>query len=549
MIPPGMSTPTRGPRAGGRLALALFAVALAAPGAACTDGGGGDTGDDDTPMPPEPSSTPIRRLNRVELINTFRDLLGPAYLGDLDEIGHRLPPDPLVGGLDTIASALGTSATYVEQIGGLIEFVVDDIDLAALAPGATGADALPPIFDGFGRKALRRPLTADERTSYTALYTRLAASQGHEVGLRAVLVRLLLSPDFLYHVALGDDDTGKLTDHEMASRLSYLLWETMPDAELATAADRGELHTPAQVEAQLARLTADARAQQTIARFARAWLQIEGLDTIVKEPRLYPEFPALRASMRESLERFIADVIATGDVATLLTSDQAYVDDALAGFYGVVGPGPGNWAKVPLNPAQRAGIMTQAGFLAVFGKANRSAPILRGVFVLDRLLCAPPDPPPPNGGVIPPDLPSPTTTRDFFTDLTAAPGCASCHDVINPIGFGFEHYDAIGQWRLEEHGFPIDATGHLVLAGTDTSFDGADQLTTALAAADDVRRCVVRRWFRSRFGRAEGPDDAPLWTAMDDAFAGAGSMFRTLPSVLAKTDAFYRPHFQLPSAP
>lgn len=550
--PARMSTSPRSTaaaRPGRLLALGLVAALAAAPAlVACTDTGD-DAGDDDTPMPPEPSTTPLRRLNRVELVNTIRDLLGPAYLGDLDEIGHRLPPDPLVGGLDTIAQALGTSATYVEQIGGLVEFVVEDIDLAQLAPGATGADALPPIFDGFGRRALRRPLSADERQSYTALYTRLAASQGHEVGVRAVLVRLLLSPDFLYHVALGDPATGKLTDHEMAARLSYLLWETMPDATLADAADRGELHTPAQVEAQLARLAADQRAGKTIARFARAWLQLEGLDAIVKDPILYPDFPLLRASMRESLERFVAEMIATGDLATLLTSDEAFVDDKLASFYGVLQPPPGEWARVTLHANERAGIMTQAGFLSVFGKANRSAPILRGVFVLDRLLCAPPDPPPPGGGVIPPELPSPTTTRDFFANLTAAPGCASCHDVINPIGFGFEHYDGMGQWRLEERGFPIDATGHLSLGGADTSFDGAEQLAAALAAAPEVRRCVVRRWFRSRFGRVEGPDDAPLYTAMDDAFASAGGMFRALPSVLAKTDAFYRPHFQLPSAP
>jgi hypothetical protein len=545
-----MSTSTRTLRAGGRLAAGLLAAVLASAGSvACTDAGGGDTGDDDVVTPPEPSLTPLRRLNRVELINTFRDLLGAAYQGDLEDIGHRLPPDPLVGGLDTIAQALGTSATYVEQIGGLVEYVVEDLDLAQVAPATTGADALPVIFDGFGRRALRRPLTADERTSYTALYTQLAASQGHAVGLRAVLVRLLLSPDFLYHVALGEPATGKLTDHEQAARLSYLLWETMPDAELAAAADRGEVHTPAQVEAQLARLAADPRAKVTLQRFARAWLQIEGLDTIAKDARLYPQFDGLRASMRESLDRFIAETIATGDVATLLTSNEAYVDDALAGFYGVIGPGPGQWARVPLSLQPRAGIMTQAGFLSVFGKADRSAPILRGVFVLDRLLCSPPEPPPPGGGVIPPDLPSPTTTRDFFANLTAAPGCASCHDVINPIGFGFEEFDGIGSWRLEERGFPIDATGHLLLGGSETSFDGARELSTALAGSADVRRCLVRRWFRSRFGRIDGPDDAPLVTAMDDAFAGTGGMFRALPSVLAKTDAFYRPHFQIPSAP
>ncbi len=541
-----MSKSTRGARAGWRLTVATLA-ALGAAG--CTSGGGGDgDGDDDGVIPPDPPSTPLRRLNRVELFNTLRDLLGAAYTGDVGELNHRLPPDPLVGGYDTIAQALNTSATYVEEMNGLMEFVVGKIDLAQIAPG-TDASVLPALFDGFGRRALRRPMTADERTSYTMLYQRLAASQGHAVALQAVLQRMLTTPDFLYQVALGDATSGKLTDHEMASRLSYLLWETMPDAALATAADTGALHTTEQVEAQLTRLAADPRAQAMLLRFTRAWLKIDGLDTLAKDPFIYPEFNGLRASMRESFDRFLTDIVATGDVATLLTSDEAYVDDKLAELYGVAGPGPGNWARMPLNSRERGGMMTQAAFLSVFGKANRSAPILRGVFVLDRLLCSPPDPPPPGGGVIPPDLPSLTTTRDFFTDLTAAPGCATCHDIINPIGFGFEHYDAIGRWRIEEHGFPIDATGHANIAGQDVPFDGAMQLTDALAPAPEVRRCLVRHWFRSRFGRIDAADDAPIIDALDGAFAAQDDRFKALPAILAHTDAFYRPHFQIPSAP
>ncbi|HVV88714.1 MAG TPA: DUF1592 domain-containing protein, partial [Kofleriaceae bacterium] len=526
---------------------ALAAGALA--GCTSGGGGGGDADDDSVTPPPAPPSTPIRRLNRIELLNTLEDLIGPAYMGDFDEIGHRLPPDPLVGGLDTISQSLGTSATYVEQIGGLIEFIVGKIDLGMVAPGPMTDAALPALFDSFGRRALRRPLTADERASYTALYDHLAPDQGHTVAIQAVLQRMLLSPDFLYQVALGDAATGKLTDHEMASRLSYLLWETMPDAELDAAADQGALHTPEQVEAQLTRLAADPRAQATIMRFVRAWLELDGLDTIAKDPRFYPEFAGLRPAMIESFDRFLADTVATGDLATLLSSNEAYVDDGLASLYGVAGPGPGMMVRTQLPGNQRAGMMTQAAFLSVFGKADRSAPILRGVFILDRLLCAPPDPPPPGGGVIPPDLPSPTTTRDFFANLTSPPGCQTCHSIINPIGFGFEHYDAIGRWRIEENGYPIDSTGHVAVDGADTPFDGAIQLGDALAHSDTVRRCLVRRWFRSRFGRIDTADDAPIIDDLDGAFAGDSAQLRALPAILAHTDAFYRPHFQLASAP
>lgn len=509
-------------------------------------GGSTANGDDgvDAGVPEVPPSTPMRHLNRVELFNTLKDLLGPAFTGDWNEVLHRLPPDARVGGLDTIAQAIGTSAPYVEQMGAVLEFVVGQTDLAQVAPGAADATALPALFDRLGRRALRRPLTADERTSYTALYDHLAPLQGHEVGVRAVLQRLLQSPDFLYQIGLGDAATGKLTDHEMASRLSYLLWESMPDDALAAAADRGEMHTPAQVEAALARLAADPRAAQMLERFEKAWLQIDRLATIVKNPFAYPEFIRMQPSMQESLDRFLADNVATGDLTELLTSDEAYVDDNLAELYGVASPGA--MARVPLQASQRGGIMTQAAFLSVFGKADRSSPILRGVFVLDRLLCQPPDPPPPGAGVIPPDLPSPTTTRDFFADLTAAPGCATCHDVINPIGFGFEHFDGIGRWRIEERGFTIDATGHATVDGALVSYDGAEQLADTLAHSAQVRRCLVRRWFGSRFGRFDAPLDAPIVDALDGGFAASGTKLRSLATVLARTDAFYRPHFELP---
>ena len=536
-----MSNPTRTFRRSARSCLWLAALLAAGSVGACTDSPVADDGDDGEPMPETPPSTPMRHLNRVELANTLQDLLGAAFTGDWVEVGHRLPQDPRVSGFDTIAQSLGTSATYVEQMGGLLEFVVSQIDLTVVAPGTDGT-VLPALFDGLGRRALRRPMTPEERVSYTALYDHLATAQGHPVAVRSVIQRLLQSPDFLYQVGLGDPaSAGKLTDHEMASRLSYLLWETMPDDALFAAAGRNELHTAAQVEAHLTRMAADPRTVRTLERFQKAWLQVEKLDSIVKDPRLYPEFPMLQASMQESFDRFLADTVATGDLTTLLTSDDAYVDDRLAELYGVASPGA--MARVPLPGAQRGGVMTQAGFLAVFGKAERSAPILRGVFVLDRLLCAPPDPPPPNGGVIPSDFPQATTTRDFFTDITAAPGCQGCHEVINPIGFGFEHYDSIGRWRIEERGFPIDATGHATIDGVVASFDGAEPLTDALAGSAQVRRCLVKRWFGSRFGRFDAPADAAIVDALDGAFAAGGSKLRSLATVLAASDAFYRPHF------
>lgn len=495
------------------------------------------------------ASTVLRRLNRFELGNTVADLLGDAYLGDPDAVDKRLPSDPLVQGFDTIADALGTSSSFVEAAHGLVEVIVDDTDLAVLHP--CDLDAQPSacagsFLDSVGTRALRRPLDADERASYLALFEGLRAEHGNESALAALLVRLMQSPSFLYHLQLGDAETGRLDAYELAARLSYLLWETMPDDALLEAAAAGQLDTPGGVEAEIGRMLDDARSRRTLQRFFELWFRVAALDTISKDPEVYPEFDELRPSMREEFARYLEHVVfeSDGDLAMLLSSEETFVDPALAALYGVEAGGSG-FQKVAM-PEGRAGILSQAAFLSIAGKANRSAPILRGVFVRERLLCAALPPPPPNAGTIPPELESPTTTRDFFTELTAPEDCQSCHALINPVGFGFENFDGIGRWRDEENGYPVDASGVLTAGDVEGPFAGPVELAKRLAESKDVQRCLATQWFRFRFGRLGAADDAPILDSLGAAFVESGGKLRALAGALARSEALYQAHFQLP---
>ena len=530
----------------------VLTVALAACVGEIGDRPEGALGGDPSDVPHGPSgSTVLRRLNRVELTNTFADLLGSAYGGAPDAVAQRLPGDPRVQGFDTIADALTTSTGFVEQAHGLVEAMVTDTDIDALHGCATpGAACVEGFLDDVGLRALRRPLSGEERASYLALFDKVSGTDGSDVAMRAVLTRLLQTPDFLYHVALGDPDTGRLDAFELASRLSYVLWESMPDAELFTAAAGGSLETAEEVEAQIARMLDDPRAKKTIQRFFGLWFRVDALDDTVKDPEVYPGFDELRASMRGEFERYVEHVVFEneGDLEMLLTSRETFVDATLAELYGVTPPAGGGFEKVELDPS-RAGILSQGAFLSIAGKANRSAPILRGIFVRERLLCAPLPPPPPNASAIPPDLPSPTTTRDFFTDLTSPELCNSCHSVINPIGFAFEHFDGIGRYRDAENGYPIDATGALTAGDQAGPVDGAVELAARLAASEDVQRCLATQWFRFRFGRLGGEADAPIVDQLAADFVASGGNLRALAASLARSPALYQAHFELPLEP
>ncbi|MEM7153377.1 MAG: DUF1592 domain-containing protein [Myxococcota bacterium] len=540
------------------------AVVLAAFATACGDDGGtaattegtsttqGDgssgsasadeTGDDGTPSCGEASvgPTPLRRMTRQQYANAVRDLIG------LDIDVSSLDGDEKVGPFDSNFSA-PVSPVQVSQYRMLAESVAQSAveDLDALLPCAPESDGcLEQFVDSFGRRAFRRPLTDAE----VSMYAELGGSDPLEDHARLAIQAMLQSPYFLYHLELslpdpatGPDSVVALGQYELASRLSFFLWDSVPDDVLLDAAAIDELSTPEQLLAQAERMLEDPRAREAVAAFHEQWLGIDELEIITKDPSVYPDYShELRDAMRHETRRFSSSVVLSGDgrLETLLTAPYSYLEGPLYELYGVEPTGASVGEPVELPAGERAGLLTQASFLAVHAHSNQSGPIQRGVTVRANLLCTQPPPPPPDLNVIPPDPDPNATTRELFEQHTADPACSGCHVLIDGIGLGFEGYDGLGAFRTEENGFDVDQSGSLVGTDVDGEFDGVVELAGMLANSQDVRQCVTRQWFRYAFGRIETDEDTCSIESLDEHFEASNHDIRQLLIALVQTDAF-----------
>lgn len=457
------------------------------------------------------------RLTHAQWEATVADLFGwttPVGLA----VGFT--PDPQLGRFDNNIARLGLSGglwrdyqTAAEAIAARV--VADPAALAVAAPPAVASD--PPAFvAGFGLRAFRRPLTPTEVERYAALFASAAARypqhDAFTAGVRLVIEGMLQSPHFLYRTELSDvvvEGGLPLGGFEVAARLSYLLWNTMPDGELLEAAARGELDDAAGVTAQALRLLDDPRAAAQLRRFHYQAFGIAEYADLDKDTAVFPAWRReLGAMMQEETLRFVDDVVASGGgIAELLTSTRAFVNADLARVYGVPGTFGTDYAPVDLDPATRAGLLTRAGFLARNATLRESDPIHRGVFINLNLLCRTIATPP----TLPSDLmPSGTTTRERVTSITGEGTCgAGCHaTMINPVGFAFEHYDAVGSYRTTEHGAPINATDRYLFAdGRAIEFTNAVELSQQLAASPEVHACYASQLLEFILGRDLRPLD------------------------------------------
>jgi hypothetical protein len=321
-----------------------------------------------------------------------------------------------------------------------------------------------------------------------------------------------------------------------------LIWASLPDDTLLNAAENGELSTPDQISSQARRMLADARAQTAMLSFYDQWLGLRMLDTTNKDAAVFPTYDdTLKNSMREETRRFVANVLWQGDgsLTSLFTSNESFVNGPLAALYGVNGPADaGTWTKVALDPAQRAGILTQASMLASFARPDESSPVKRGKWVRVRLLCQDlPDPP----ADIPP-LPAPregTSTRERFAEHTSNPGCSDCHSMIDGIGFGLEQYDGIGRVRTMDRGVAVDTRGEMTKTGDiDEPFSGGAELAALLARSERARDCVATQWLRYSMGREEEKDDTCSLVKARESFKASGGDLRELVIAITQTDAF-----------
>jgi hypothetical protein len=486
-------------------------------------------------------SSSLRRMTREEYNNTVRDLLG-----DDTEPADAFPPDEKKLGVSVagLVSSL-TAEQYQQAAEEIANRALQNLDaLLPCDPQSLGEDACAAKFiTEFGTRAFRRPISDDEQTRLTALYQSSKTQWGFQSAIGLTLRAVLQSPHFLYVVEFGSEGAAGskvlLTPWELATRLSYFLWSSTPDAELLALAESGELRNAAVLEEQARRMLADPKAKDSVRAFHVHWLDLEGIDTISKDPGFYPDFnEALRSSMREETERFVEHaVLEDGRLETLLTANYSFVDSNLASLYGVAAPSSG-WQRVQLPSGKRAGILTHASFLATQAKPNASSPVYRGKFVREALLCQTLPPPPADLVIVPPNPDPNATTKEQFKQHSEDPSCAGCHQLMDPIGFGFENYDGIGAWRSDQNGIAVDSTGEVFeTEDADGPFEGAVELAARLAGSEQVRECVARHWFRFAVKRGE-VDDMDSVNAAKYAFSQSGYDIRELMVAIALTDGF-----------
>ncbi len=496
-----------------------------------------------------PGEAPARRMTRFEYDNTVRDLLG-----DTTAPSSSFPADEVSGIFNNQADTLVVTQLLAEGYMNAAEAVAGHAvkqlgTLVGCDPMTSSEQACGAQFiETFGKRAFRRPLDADGRSLLTGVFTKALATWDYATAIRLVIETALQSPRFVFRVEFGMPNPTsagvvQLDDYEVASRLSYLLWGSLPDPELMAAADAHALSTSEQVSAQATRMLADSKARSVIENFHEQWLGLPKLDTLDKDTSAYPTYtPALKTTWRQETMAFVDDVIlhGDGDLGTLLSAPYTMMNADTAAFYGVKnGPTGSAFQRVDLDPTQRAGLLTQPSLLALNAHVDQTSPVHRGKFVRERLLCEPINPPPPNVKAVPPPVDPNATTRERFSQHSNDDSCSGCHKLMDPIGFGFEGYDAIGQYRTKEGALTIDTSGEVVGSkDADGKFNGAVELADRLATSEEVRACVVTQWFHYGQGRTTTTEDKCTIEALQTTFAAAKYDVKALLIGLTQTDAF-----------
>jgi hypothetical protein len=466
------------------------------------------------------------------MINQGNVLLGASFLNDFYDQAAGADRNLIVDWVE-IEGPIGVAADNPLRA----RIMVCDPD-----PQAPAA-CLRDVATQFGRRAWRRPLTPDEVDALVALPTAaIAAGDDLESATRVMLRAVLVSPNFVFRVESDPDpfttDPHALSDYELASRLSYFLWSSTPDDELLDLADDGMLQDDDTLRAQVQRMLQDEKAEALLDNFAGQWLFIRALDDHVPDYATFPEFDdGLRAAMRTETELYFREFL-FGDetMDKLLTADFTFANDRLAEFYGITGATSAEFTRVSLaGNAQRAGLLTQASLLTVNSFPTRTSPVKRGKWVLEQLLCSPPPPPPPGvEGLTTEEMPT-GSFRERMEAHRANPVCASCHTRMDPIGFGFEHYDGIGKYRDTDQGFDIDASGMLPDM---TTFDGPIELAALLAQDTRLPHCMTQQLFTYALGRGTEMYDDDDLDAITASFVSGGYHFRELIELIVMSDAF-----------
>ncbi|MBC8166997.1 MAG: DUF1592 domain-containing protein [Bryobacteraceae bacterium] len=506
-------------------------------------------------------SAVLRRLTHKQYNNTIRDLLG-----DDSNLAAQFPTEDFVNGFRNQYSSQSVSPLLAEAYSVAAEKLARNAfrsgDSKGLIPckwtSPTDAPCISKFVSQFGAKAFRRPLLATEAGRYRKLF--LAGAQDGKsflAGAQLVVEAMLQSPSFLQRAENGSDST--LRPWETASRLSYFLWNSMPDAALFRAAEAGELKTAAGLEKVARRMLTDERAHAMVNEFLEQWLRFDRLLNSVKDRRAFPVYsPELALAMTEETRHLVSDLVWNNrDFTEFYSAGYSYLSSSLASLYGMSAPAK-DYDRVSLGAStDRGGILGQAVFLALTSKPSDTSPTARGLFVREQFLCQEvPQPPPGVSTNLPPlTKDKPQTNRDRLAVHLTSESCASCHSLIDPIGFGLEKFDAIGKRRdkltltfqSNEHDeekskstkveLDLDTTGD-VAGLKDAKFSSPRELGVILAKSEQCQECVVKQVFRYAMGRREAVSDRPVIKQIFREFRDSGFHFQELMIALVKLTEF-----------
>jgi hypothetical protein len=495
----------------------------------------------------DPGPSVARRLTRTEYERTVRDLVGIDFRGE--EVG--MADDHAGGGFDNLASRLTLSAAQMEKYFTAADVILERVlglpdgkpagggfnrhqagqarkALLFVQPSAKlpARAAARQVVGRFARRAFRRPVRAAEIDRLMRLYDLAEKKKDrHENGVRLLLKAVLVSPHFLLRVeqdraAAGQAAGYPVSDHELAARLSYFLWASMPDDELAKLADQGKLSAPGVLDQQVRRMLADHRARSLTDNFGIPFLQLRKILEARPSQEFFPTFTHnLRYAMWDEAVTFF-DRLRLEDrpVLELLDADYTYVNEELAKHYGLAGVKGNQLRKVALKPAdRRGGLLGMGAVLTMTSHTSRTSPTLRGKWVLDVLLGAPVPPPPPEAGVLKEENKkgkAPRTFRELMAAHAVQPSCAGCHKKMDPLGYALDHFDGIGRWRDRDGTHPIDAAGVLPTGERLDGPAGLKKLVWQRRGA--FERNLVENLFVYALGRElQDADDPAVRLALD----------------------------------
>jgi mono/diheme cytochrome c family protein len=499
---------------------------------------------------PEPSTRPP-----APLLSSTRGQLNEHDIEVLRRLGTTIKPDGVETRIDNRFESIDIGGPFEQATGPSLESRGLIYSCGHLDASRHNASCPRVIVTNFAQRAFRRPLAAREADTYLSLYT-LARKQGDSFdnAIAAALEGVMVSPSFLFRIerdqpAVAKGNAIPVSDYEMASRLSYFLWSTMPDSELMRLASERRLRQPAVLEAQVKRMLHDEKAHALVENFGGQWLQFRNVDVVRPDLAKFPDFDeSLRHSMRRETELFLDNIVRNdGSVLDILDANYTFVDERLARFYGIPGIRGPEFRRVDMSAAERGGgVLAQAGILMISSYSTRTSPVLRGKWILENLLNAPPPPPPPSVPALDDTkVGQSASLRQQMEAHRASPVCASCHSKMDPLGFGLENLNAIGQWRDKDGNFPVDASG--LLPGGE-AFRGPKELKALMLQRRDAFVAgLTEKMTIYALGRGIERFDRPALQAVETRMAAHDYRFSQLVLGIVRSLPFQMKHAQEPA--